>query len=112
MAVAAAACRQVLKLEADLGADRLGMVEQLLNAFILFIGRTVDPAGDLHPHVRIVGLQAEDLANHLIGGGRSEERRVGKECVSTRRSRWTPYNDKKKNVLSFSPSTILYKQQI
>src|SRR3546814_20960692 len=32
---------------------------------------------------------------HLLGGGavsvaRSEERRVGKECVSTCRSRWTP----------------------
>src|SRR3546814_15160697 len=25
------------------------------------------------------------------GGGRSEERRVGKECVSTCRSRWSPY---------------------
>src|SRR3546814_15335222 len=28
---------------------------------------------------------------------RSEERRVGKECVSTCRSRWSPYNEKKKN---------------
>src|SRR3546814_13214110 len=31
----------------------------------------------------------------LTGGGnpfRSEERRVGKECVSTCRSRWAPYN--------------------
>src|SRR3546814_16812475 len=27
---------------------------------------------------------------------RSEERRVGKECVSTCRSRWSPYNQKKK----------------
>src|SRR3546814_11138352 len=27
---------------------------------------------------------------------RSEERRVGKECVSTCRSRWSPYTDKKK----------------
>src|SRR3546814_12471466 len=27
---------------------------------------------------------------------RSEERRVGKECVSTCRSRWSPYNEKKK----------------
>src|SRR3546814_15128269 len=29
----------------------------------------------------------------LVGGfiGRSEERRVGKECVSTCRSRWVPY---------------------
>src|SRR3546814_17418316 len=26
---------------------------------------------------------------------RSEERRVGKECVSTCRSRWTPYHSKK-----------------
>src|SRR3546814_20162351 len=28
--------------------------------------------------------------------GRSEERRVGKECVSTCRSRWWPYHEKKK----------------
>src|SRR3546814_11332475 len=28
---------------------------------------------------------------------RSEERRVGKECVSKCRSRWTPNNSKKKN---------------
>src|SRR3546814_15593187 len=27
-----------------------------------------------------------------IGRNRSEERRVGKECVSTCRSRWSPYN--------------------
>src|SRR3546814_13459202 len=27
----------------------------------------------------------------------SEERRVGKECVSTGRSRWTPYHKKKKH---------------
>src|SRR3546814_1084123 len=26
------------------------------------------------------------------GSSRSEERRVGKECVSTCRSRWSPYN--------------------
>src|SRR3546814_21149146 len=33
-----------------------------------------------------------------IGTGtqlRSEERRVGKECVSTCRSRWSPYNSRK-----------------
>src|SRR3546814_2634410 len=27
-----------------------------------------------------------------LGGYRSEERRVGKECVSTCRSRWSPYH--------------------
>src|SRR3546814_16059263 len=31
------------------------------------------------------------------GEYRSEERRVGKECVSTCRSRGSPYNSKKKN---------------
>src|SRR3546814_14072076 len=30
---------------------------------------------------------------------RSEERRVGKECVSPCRSRWSPYQSKKKNIL-------------
>src|SRR3546814_19459917 len=30
---------------------------------------------------------------------RSEERRVGKECVSTCRSRWSPYHEKKKPKL-------------
>src|SRR3546814_14844860 len=29
------------------------------------------------------------------GVGRSEERRVGKECVSTCRSRWSPYHSNK-----------------
>src|SRR3546814_13115700 len=28
---------------------------------------------------------------------RSEERRVGKECVRTCRSRWSPYHEKKNN---------------
>src|SRR3546814_15510781 len=32
------------------------------------------------------------------GGQRSEERRVGKECVSPCRSRWSPYHSKKKST--------------
>src|SRR3546814_11345934 len=31
----------------------------------------------------------------LLGQGRSAERRVGKECVRTSRSRWSPYHYKK-----------------
>src|SRR3546814_13507435 len=31
-----------------------------------------------------------------VPGLRSEERRVGKECVSTCKSRWSPYTSKKK----------------
>src|SRR3546814_15853527 len=37
----------------------------------------------------------EDLESVLASAnvdGRSEERRVGKECVSTCRSRWSPYH--------------------
>src|SRR3546814_20205020 len=30
---------------------------------------------------------------------RSEERRVGKECVSTFRSRWSPDHEKKKKII-------------
>src|SRR3546814_14465710 len=40
--------------------------------------------------------------------GRSEERRVGKECVSTCRSRWSPYHYNKKKHYR----TALQNQQI
>src|SRR3546814_15175276 len=33
----------------------------------------------------------------MVEKRRSEERRVGKECVSTCRSRWSPYQYKKKH---------------
>src|SRR3546814_20897488 len=42
-------------------------------------------------------LEGESLLNDA-SGLRSEERRVGKECVSTCRSRWSPYNYKKKTT--------------
>src|SRR3546814_11756687 len=34
----------------------------------------------------------------LVQPARSEERRVGKECVSTCRSRWSPYHYKQKHT--------------
>src|SRR3546814_18806706 len=38
-------------------------------------------------------LICADLTIELdLGADRSEERRVGKECVSTCRSRWSPYH--------------------
>src|SRR3546814_13883552 len=37
-------------------------------------------------------LNVDALVNGRIEIQRSEERRVGKECVSTCRSRWSPYN--------------------
>src|SRR3546814_3407065 len=36
--------------------------------------------------------QLEDLTGERLFVPRSEERRVGKECVSTCRSRWSPYH--------------------
>src|SRR3546814_17524279 len=61
-------------------------------------------------HVQVDGQVNEIGARHecvefgqtlvqmaLPHGGRSEERRVGKEGVSTGRSRWSPYHSKKKD---------------
>src|SRR3546814_19536503 len=39
---------------------------------------------------------------------RSEERRVGKECVSKCRSRWSPYNDKNKKKKKNNSRKIAY----
>src|SRR3546814_14926442 len=38
-----------------------------------------------------------ELTPQLFNIRRSEERRVGKECVSTCSSRWAPYHKKRKN---------------
>src|SRR3546814_11039108 len=38
-----------------------------------------------------------EAQRRVIEKKRSEERRVGKECVSKCRSRWSPYHRKKKN---------------
>src|SRR3546814_11679525 len=46
--------------------------------------------------VLIAGQHRSGLADEVVvgerGDDRSEERRVGKECVSTCRSRWSPYH--------------------
>src|SRR3546814_20199644 len=45
------------------------------------------------------GRTAGERDHRLVGlADRSEERRVGKECVSTCRSRWSPYHAKKNNI--------------
>src|SRR3546814_2713581 len=45
----------------------------------------------------------------LLNRMRSEERRVGKECVSTCRSRWSAYHEKKKKERNTSESDIQMK---
>src|SRR3546814_10498112 len=55
------------------------------------------PVVDHHPLAAVRGeivlrtVQGGDLQPR-VGHRRSEERRVGKECVSTCRSRWSPYH--------------------
>src|SRR3546814_11439221 len=46
----------------------------------------------------LIGKDATNLRElqHLM---RSEERRVGKECASTCRSRWSPYHETQKKLL-------------
>src|SRR3546814_12266030 len=44
--------------------------------------------------------------------GRSAERRVGKECVSTCRSRWSPYHSKKKKDTTIESSLSKMKTNI
>src|SRR3546814_13736374 len=43
-------------------------------------------------------IVADAVQRHRLAKVRSEERRVGKECVSTCRSRWSPYHYKKKTT--------------
>src|SRR3546814_16487756 len=56
--------------------------------------------------LRRVGELARDLDDRLTRD-RSEERRVGKECVSTCRSRWSPHHIKKKVIKQKDTDTIL-----
>src|SRR3546814_7419949 len=68
----------------------------------------------VHPVAELFGKGSEVF--HLIGIRkivypvnegifRSEERRVGKECVSTCRSRWSPYHYKKKKKTTTTKTT-------
>src|SRR3546814_11414035 len=47
-------------------------------------------------HIAVDRGLLDHVGEILLVHVRSEERRVGKECVSTCRSRWSPYHEKKK----------------
>src|SRR3546814_15332196 len=65
-------------------ADEIGVLPLVAAAAELDAGRRA-PGGEL-PGVAQQVLQSD------LQQLRSEERRVGKECVSTCRSRWSPYH--------------------
>src|SRR3546814_2074636 len=48
--------------------------------------------GDLSGEIDFVTYWWARCAEQVANGSRSEERRVGNECVSTCRSRWSPYH--------------------
>src|SRR3546814_15616725 len=52
---------------------------------VAYVVAHADPAG-------VAGREVTVGAAFHLGIVRSEERRVGKECVSTCRSRWSPYH--------------------
>src|SRR3546814_11135874 len=59
----------------------------------------------LAPHITEL-VFAAGAGDKIVGTvlSRSEERRVGKECVSTCRSRWSPYHYKKKQTQNINNS--------
>src|SRR3546814_11371330 len=65
--------------------------------FGVFTHRVLDHSSllmrGLDDELRIpVSRHTENRREDLAGHDRSEERRVGKECVRTCRSRWSPYD--------------------
>src|SRR3546814_11012987 len=59
-----------------------------LHAMRFMLGTTDMKFFDVWHGIPFKGFDADDFR---LQHGRSEERRVGKECVSTCRSRWSPY---------------------
>src|SRR3546814_14482281 len=76
------------------------------------VGRRDRQRGDLDDGDPLGGDVGEHLRLNLVAGaGRSEERRVGKECVSTCRSRWSQYHYKETTKLIICMITLSTKNQ-
>src|SRR3546814_17370990 len=82
-----------------IGTDALNMIPGVSRGN----GRRPEILADA-AHAILVRPAAGFSGNFLIDdevlreAGSSEERRVGKECVSTCRSRWSPYHSQKNNT--------------
>src|SRR3546814_17687288 len=94
----------------DVCSSDLGDIQWATDGQLLFGAIEVDEAhvdgitaAAEHAYARMTAFVGASDTPHLLrvwnyldaitfGDGRSEERRVGKECVSTFRSRWSPYH--------------------
>src|SRR3546814_19874718 len=89
-------CSSDLRLPDEAQRDQVtlavGNADLALHGLFRFVGH---PRAD-HDRAR---QQQQSVIGDADAGARSEERRVGKECVSTCRSRWSPYHKKKKPYL-------------
>src|SRR5216110_676078 len=64
-----------------------------------FLLRHLHPRGtEIRTNVDALAGRVGIVSERIDPANRSEERRVGKECVSLCRSRWWPYHSKKKNA--------------
>src|SRR3546814_17432438 len=75
--------------------------------FKLEFGRLYEESGEMRI---VVADEISPDSCRLWDVQRSEERRVGKECVSTCRSRWSPYHEKK-NARKTSESPTQHHQK-
>src|SRR3546814_14266849 len=82
--------------QSESGGTQIELVEPLPGNTSIAGFLEKNPAGGQH-HMcyEVPDIQAAKAAFEALGKrvlGRSEERRVGKECVRTCRSRWSPYH--------------------
>src|SRR3546814_14557208 len=95
-------CEQATLLEssdtvqvARLGVKVGGMRTAFTTRNTLVAGERIDMALEEGPFQRLSGVWSFHALSDSASRVRSEESRVGKECVGTCRSRWSPYYEKK-----------------
>src|SRR3546814_11613669 len=96
---------------AILGPARSGKTRTTLEWYLqhpCYVEATAEHYRDIMP-VLFVRCPGKATMKALFKKIRSEERRVGKECVSKCRSRWSPYHYKKTQLHRRSP-LVLYKR--
>src|SRR3546814_19067868 len=76
-------------------AARLADAVQRAQAYLAAGADCIYPIGLADGATLAVLVREIDAPVNVAAGPRSDERRVGKECVSTCRSRWSPYHYKK-----------------